>query len=318
MNGVLTQNINHNEYFGSIYGETTQKAVEEYILLNQSMYNFHPVPGAYNVDLNVWSSLGLSVNSTIEDEFWSGAKGGGNTTVTISGNDMVIDYYPKFYVREEYMETVNAQSSNSVIGMPITNSKTASKAVYVGETSLATEGFKAWGKGGPYYIQGVGVNVSVNVHATEAKSVGEADVIITTNNTMRPVVPSVFFPGWSTENSQIIYLNYGLNDYSTNNAKKYTATHEFGHVLGLFDAYGYEQHLGGLGEVLVTPAARIDRAPGDGVMRGTGNHDPVITATEIGMILQAWSRNKLQLYEPGGIAVNGPIARGEESQVFLW
>jgi hypothetical protein len=288
--------------------------VEEYILLNQSMYNFHPVPGAYNVDLNVWSSLGLSVNSTIEDEFWSGAKGGGNTTVTISGNDMVIDYYPKFYVREEYMESV--QSGN--LWIPIKNYKPASKAGYVGEVSLAVAGFEAWGKGGPYNIQGVNVNVSMNVHSTKANSASEADVVITTDNTMRPIVPSVFFPGWNTENTQTIYLNYGLPGYSANTIKINTATHEFGHVLGLFDAYGYGQHMGGLGEALVTSAARPNRAPSDGVMRETDYYDPIITATEIGMILQAWSRNKLQLYEPGGIAVNGPIARGEESQVFLW
>jgi hypothetical protein len=284
--------------------------VEEYILLNQSMYNFHPVPGAYNVDLNVWSSLGLSVNSTIEDEFWSGAKGGGNTTVTISGNDMVIDYYPKFYVREEYMDRMDRAGTLKM--------RAVSEALYTYNTVLAVAGFEAWGKQGPYHIQGVEVNVSVNVHPSQAKSVNEANVIISTNNMDTPIVPAVFFPGWDIANTHKIYLNYGKQYYSTGDSRRWTATHEFGHVLGLFDAYGYGQHLGGLGEALVTKEADPGKAPGDGVMRGTGYSDPAITANEIGMVLQAWSRNRLQLYEQGGIAVNGPIARGEVSQVFIW
>ena len=74
---------------------------------------------------------------------------------------------------------------------------------------------------------------------------------------------------------------------------KYQAAHEFGHVLGLGDAYG------GLtqAEAPKTPAA-LEEVPADEVMR-SGWHSAKVYPNTIEMILEAFKTSALQKYDPG-------------------
>jgi len=78
------------------------------------------------------------------------------------------------------------------------------------------------------------------------------------------------------------------------------AAHEFGHVLGIFDAYGYP----------LTREARPERADAYGVMRSALGYELNINDTEIKMMLYAFSRNRLQTYEYTAYS-------GEVSTVFF-
>lgn len=75
--------------------------------------------------------------------------------------------------------------------------------------------------------------------------------------------------------------------------------HEFGHVLGLFDAYGY----------IWTPEAPIAKATEHGIMRSDYDYLPEVSDTDIEMMLYAWFTNSLQGYVDGILA--------PESQAFF-
>jgi hypothetical protein len=94
--------------------------------------------------------------------------------------------------------------------------------------------------------------------------------------------------------------------------------HEFGHVLGLFDAYGYGSHFRGTTFLNISldpladladrllPEAPVERAPWSSVMRSGWR----VTATEAEMILLAWSRGRLQLYtESALIRLGAEVSR---------
>jgi hypothetical protein len=88
--------------------------------------------------------------------------------------------------------------------------------------------------------------------------------------------------------------------------------HEFGHVLGLFDAYGYGKHIPVLGNIIL-PKANEDsvHVKYDSVMLCDWDRAPrtfVRTATDLAMILYAWQENKLQCY------INS--AKGHQSQAY--
>ena len=99
----------------------------------------------------------------------------------------------------------------------------------------------------------------------------------------------------------------------------YDAMHEFGHVLGLFDAYGYGSHtwrwrflgldLSWLGDWLL-PEAPPDRAPYYCIMRGGWR----VTDKEAAMLLWAWNRGRLQLFTESKLLWIG----AEVSQAFYY
>jgi hypothetical protein len=89
--------------------------------------------------------------------------------------------------------------------------------------------------------------------------------------------------------------------------------HEFGHVLGLFDAYGYKQHLGVLGEVFL-PEADIDNihvTPKSPMLCSWADVDNPWerTETDLEMILYAWQENAVQCYIDS--------AMGSKSQAYF-
>jgi hypothetical protein len=74
-----------------------------------------------------------------------------------------------------------------------------------------------------------------------------------------------------------------------------TASHEFGHVLGLFDAYGYKEHF--LTGDFWLPAAPVSsEVPVEDIMRSPWWNSPQYMPIDYEMMLYAWSSNSLQLY----------------------
>jgi hypothetical protein len=258
------------------------------------------------VGINTWKSMGLHVNATLEEEFaWSGTKGNSVISVSLSGDSITIDYFPKFYVVEEYIAYRNEIVHGLEFRKEYVATRAVERSVYGKYLEHIIEGFNAWA--GNYYVQGVFSGVTVNVHPTRAASRSEANVVVTTDliNSRVSVVETAFL--WDVSIPPSVKLNE-----TTANDKwvKNNAMHEFGHVLGIFDAYGYVQHWKKqplIGDV-INPVARPGRAPQNGIMRDNSN-DPIVTGTEIEMLLYAWTQNMLQTYEKGLFGV--------ESQAFF-
>ena len=156
-------------------------------------------------------------------------------------------------------------------------------------------GFMEWE--GIYTIGGRELTVVVDVHPSESGSRLCSSVRILPNSGFSSggMVPGCVI--WRPA-SPFLAINLRTQNPQYRNFE-YLAAHEFGHVLGLFDAYGYDDYsytflgrdLSGLfGRLL--PEAPLDRAPYRSIMRSGW----AVTATEIEMLLWAWKNNRLQLY----------------------
>ena len=171
-------------------------------------------------------------------------------------------------------------------------------------------GFKHWA--GVYPLYGRELTVKVDVHPDATNSRLSANVMVLPYNALGTMVPGC-----------LLWRPYSpfLTMYLRTNSPQYmnferSAMHEFGHVLGLFDAYGYgAQHwrvlgldFSWLGEWLL-PEAPQDRAPYNTVMRSGWE----ITPTEMAMLLYAWKNGRLQLYTESMLTWLG----AEVSQAFF-
>ena len=321
-NALLSIGINSDTWspLPNLFDTATQEMVEKYIngrvgvdRAYDAYLTYYSSIGYYKVDQFVWKSLGLPVNSTLEEEFWSGQKGNSTISVSISGNTINIEYFPKFYVQEEYTAWRDVRRPNgSTVRIPETKIQTASQTDYDAYTKRIIAGFEMWANS--YYVQGTNVTVNVSVTPTQVTSKKDADVIVTTNKEVASMVPTTI--GWSTSKIPEIDFNFGWGLFSRTDFDNVAnnAAHEFGHVLGIFDAYGYSSHWGAYGfgwlADIWLPEARPSRAPEYGVMRSPYNvKSAVFTGTEIEMLLYAWSRNELQLYEDSVL--------GSTSQAFF-
>ena len=166
----------------------------------------------------------------------------------------------------------------------------------------------------------------INVNPSKAAGKADADVVITAYNMDTPMVPKAFF-NWNTSSRSKMWLTDVIaddpavkpNPYSTlpyyiDPTTKTTgdmfsnrAAHEFGHVLGLFDAYGYGQHFPLGGAVLPAVPITVEVPPND-VMRSEWNVHYKYTDSAYEMLLYAWSTSSLQLYTDSIL--------GSQSQAF--
>lgn len=246
------------------------------------------------VDYNTWVGLGLSVNETLEDEFksWSGKRGGlYPIQVELKGDNIIFHYFPTFYFCKDL--GLSEARQNEILWQCVA-------------------GFDKWE--GDYTIYGRNVNVSVNVTPMTTKVAALANVHIQPVDNLASMVPGSVL--WSPTNP-LLHMFLKEGDPKTAN---YTdlAMHEFGHVLGLFDAYGYGGHtqgksflgvdISGLGDAAL-PEAPLYRAAANSVMRCTGP----VTSTEIEMLLWGWRNGNLQLYTDSILTIVG----AEESQAFF-
>ncbi len=169
---------------------------------------------------------------------------------------------------------------------------------------LMLKGFQQWA--GEYEVFGVPATVEVAVQHRIQPHVLGADIFVNSFKGACSRVPTASL--WRPGIRQRMILNFGWDAFGhqrcaahwQENVVNLTA-HEFGHVLGLFDAYGYRQHwqkvgLGWAADVLL-PAARPSLAAPDGIMRSPYHKPAVVTGREIEMMLTAWKTGRLQLYE---------------------
>ena len=87
------------------YNHITAEAVIKY---QESMGLY--TKGSGNVGSLTWTSMGpgFELNTTLEEEFWSGERGNDTISVSISGNAITIDYRPKIYM-DEYVDKLFAR-----------------------------------------------------------------------------------------------------------------------------------------------------------------------------------------------------------------
>ena len=218
------------------------------------------------------------MDKTFEAAFksWKGEWAGGGCSpvkMKLEGDTLTFDYSPVFFFDKSFGLTE------------------AGKARIVEE---CVWGFQGWEGVYPLYGREITVKVDVHPTTTEKKLSSSVRVIPRKN------IGSSWVPGcvlWR-RNSPLLtmYLRVSNPDYA---GFEHSAMHEFGHVLGLFDAYGYGAQLGTilgidlhpLGDRLL-PEAPLDRAPEDALMRSRWEIYP----TDIAMLLYAWKNNRLQLY----------------------
>lgn len=76
-----------------------------------------------------------------------------------------------------------------------------------------------------------------------------------------------------------IYNSFKNGDLRTNDEFKYTSAHEFGHILGIGDAYLED---------------RPNSTSNNDMMRWNNGVIPVVSQKNIEMCLKAWNDNKFQ------------------------
>jgi len=205
---------------------------------------------------------------------WKSFDSGRNPiTMQLDGDTLTCDYSPVFYFDGGFSLT-EREKADIIAG--------------------CVAGFKRWE--GVYQLSGCEFTVVVNVYPALTGEIRASSVRVLPYNFLETMVPGCLL--WRPDSTHLtmflrsdtpLYRDYGR-----------TAMHEFGHVLGLFDAYGYGSHrytilgldVSGLAERLL-PEAPPDRASWNSVMRGGGGE---VTSTEIEMLLWAWKNNRLQLY----------------------
>ncbi|MCL1952577.1 MAG: hypothetical protein FWF60_07090 [Oscillospiraceae bacterium] len=200
--------------------------------------------------------------------------GGGRSPIKmkLEGDTLTFDYSPVFYFSKKF-------------GLAEED-----KARIIAE---CVAGFRRWA--GVYEINGRELTVVVDVHPSEAGSLLASNVRVIPDNSL---IPNAMVPGcllwWPS--SPFLAMYRPMDDPRRRNFES-TAMHEFGHVLGLFDAYGYRSHFYGVPFLAdladrLLPEAPPDRAPRDSVMYSGRDIRP----KEIEMLLWAWKHRRLQLY----------------------
>ena len=238
-------------------------------------------PGDYTdgADAAVWRALGLEVLDTFEAAF--GKPGGGwiggapgPIKMKLEGNTLTFDYSPSIYVAREYEDWT------------LTDEEVEEAA------ENCVEGFKEWE--GVYEVYGQALTVVVDVHPVVTGRKLFSDVrIVPRNGSASMVFGCIVWRPWSP------FLKMSIK--SGGYVSTHTPMHEFGHVLGLFDAYGYGSQVRDMDFLglnlrdfvnTLLPEAPPDRAPEYSIMRSRWE----VTPTEIEMLLWGWKSGRLQLY----------------------
>jgi hypothetical protein len=238
-----------------------------------------------NADFHTWYALNLPVNTTLAQEFWSGKKGTDLLSVSLSGNTLTITYSPVMQIIGENGKPVKGTEFSKV-------------------KNLIVAGFKRWA--GNYLIQGVNAAVNVNVNIKEPGGGMAPSVFVDFSNpNIRSFVWTTMV--WSTITNHAMFLYFARIDCSSTigdgqykmNRVTHTAMHEFGHILGLFDAYKNSP--------FTSADADNNHADTYDVMRSNPNQS--VTDLDIEMVLYAFANNKLQTFGNGAVV-------GEVSQAY--
>jgi len=222
---------------------------------------------------------------TFESEYktWKGAWAGkGALKMRLEGNTMTFEYRPVFYFDESY-----GWDDEKKAGM----------------VAGCAAAYKRWE--GAYEVRGRALTIVLNVHPeiTENKRAANVRFLPDKGSRSTMVLRSLI---WRRD--RCCNVTYRAHDMYRLDA--YVAQHELGHVLGIFDAYGYGGHFKGkhvLGLSLeklansLLPEAPYELTPRKSIMRAGGP----VTPLEAEMILLAWSRGRLQLYTKSMLTLLG-------------
>ena len=214
---------------------------------------------------------------------WQGEWAGrGALRMRLAGNTMTFEYRPVFYFDKSYRWD-DAKKQSVAAG--------------------CVEAYRRW-EGG-YEVRGRTLTLVLNVHPeiTEKKRASNVRFLPDKGSRTTMVPRSLIW-----RRSRCCNVYYRAHDMYR--LDSYVAQHELGHVLGIFDAYGYGGHFKGkrvLGISLedlanrLLPAAPFELTPRESIMRSGGP----VTPLEAEMILLAWSRGRLQLYTKSVLTLLG-------------
>ena len=296
---LLAKNyIDVNNPSGVQYTKETTNAVKLFQRDNN-------LPQTGNVDYATWKAMGFDINNTLEEEFWSGKKGNELISVSIKENTITIDYFPKIFICEERLHTV--QGPNYEFSYFYEDS--VSEALYKTYEKRIVKGIQQWARNA-VNIQGVEANVVVNVTPTKTTLRSKANLIYAIDKDTQNITPETLY--WHTDVSPTIILEgIGKNQYY--NGKDMVAnmaSHEFGHVLGIWDAYGYGTHFVG-GDIMFPKAPSSimvpynrdsslgkDQISTNSVMNSEWGINYEYEDLLYEMMLYAWKSDQLQIFTP--------------------
>lgn len=214
--------------------------------------NYAKIPDAFIVSLP---------EKTLEEEYYQiNENKQNNVRVKVSDNNITIDVHVNF---------------TGDVDAPISGSDDTFR-------ELTIAGIEAWS--GNYNAFGYDTNVNVNV-------VEDSDGLIINLTDSAGRAYAIRGVPWKTTDNPRVELYTGASDGTmrTPTQVSSTAAHEFGHVLGLGDAYGEDDR----------PSAAIADSGTNGIMRNHWNGIN-ISDKDIQMLIYAWSNNEWQSYQSYG------------------
>ena len=336
----------HIDYTTMEFGEPTVSMINQYINNGipvipgfESKLSIKKTSTQKEVDTNVWESLGLPVGSTLEDFFIISkpTKKDYFLHIELSADDVHIYFKPKIKVYQAidtiefgYVE-IELKPGHSDWDDYVDKVLTGLK----GWESLVNTVFpiKIHGriptvtlhlidKNGNEYLGTANLadfcaswnDCNLKIHRDyPMTSMAMKSVIWSRNAQVKIDMGDTFTSGANPTKG--IYYSKSTGIYtSTPNLAHLgnVAKHEFGHVMGLWDAYSYDSHWSWFpiigepfGDWLVRDATSVTKTR-DTVMYNNTN----VSALEIEMILWAWQRDKLQTYCGGALGeVTGEITQ---------
>jgi len=274
---------------------------------------------------------------TIEDMF-SGCKGGplGNLKLKLEGDTAIFTYSPVFYVQrawsstidtyeggvpEELLEEIERDLEDGVITWeeawvrhqalwaqyPVTwiseiVNYTLSDEEVQSVIDACVAGIKRWE--GDYEVRGRTLTLVINVDAKLADEEPGSNFRIVSGDDLYNTAGDANFTAIVWRPNFITKIGIYPDDPRDDWYCERVSAHEFGHAMGLNDAYGYTDHndpstwFGRLGNVVwgfIQPEAPPENAPRDAIMRGSWL-GAVIYDRDAEMVLWAWKHGKFQLY----------------------
>ena len=230
-------------------------------------------------------SAGAAGEQTIEAMF-SGCTGGGrsNLSLKLEGDAATFSYTPLFYVERDFPGYA-----------PLTDGDVESIV------AMCVASFKKWE--GEYQVRGRTLTLAVNVEAAMAETQKSATVLVVpSNDDGRAGTASFTGLFWRPNRTTVITMY--PHDPRSEWFYAGTPAHEFGHAMGLNDAYSYGvfEYFGGFFGFVINlladfaqPEAPEYRAPWDAIMRGSWR-GAAIYDRDVEMVLWAWKHGKFQLY----------------------
>lgn len=234
------------------------------------------------IDSVTWSSFNLKVNKTLQEEYgFKGTKYGDNMSFSVVGNTITINYYPKLYVCGSV--SLEPQYLNRrIIGYKYALTDEARWNKYADWIRAGLE--EMFDNTTPIF--GITPTINIKFNPEVALTKGEADFIVNAGPGRSHVA------NWkSHKDSGILnhYTNYWEGDkYEYDEVPfRRTAAHEFGHVLGLGDAYLSDSR----------PVDNVDIFNNSLMKYQWDGY--VVSGNDIEMLLLSWKNNTKEKYSKG-------------------